>query len=103
MKFLKYLAIVSVLLIPVSFQAAHAQVVLVGIQLPPNYGREFTERFAKLYPDLARQYHTALVPFLFEGFADQLQWFQPDRIHPTESAQPKLLANVWPYLAPLVK
>jgi acyl-CoA thioesterase-1 len=84
-------------------QAAHAQVVLVGLQLPPNYGREFTERFAKLYPDLAREYHTALVPFLFEGFADQLQWFQPDRIHPTESAQPKLLANVWPYLAPLVK
>jgi acyl-CoA thioesterase-1 len=83
-------------------QAAHARVLLVGMQLPPNYGRDFTERFAKLYPTLAARYHTALVPFLFEGFADQLDLFQPDRIHPTEAAQARLLGNVWPYLAPLV-
>jgi len=83
-------------------QAAHARVLLVGIQLPPNYGRDFTERFAHLYPTLAEQYHTALVPFLFEGFADRLELFQPDRIHPTQEAQPRLLANVWPHLAPLV-
>ncbi|MGA2550201.1 MAG: arylesterase [Burkholderiaceae bacterium] len=83
-------------------QAAHAQVLLVGMQLPPNYGRDFTTRFADLYPALAKQYHTALVPFFFAGFADQLDLFQADRIHPTQAAQPRLLANVWPYLAPLV-
>jgi len=83
-------------------QSAHAKVVLVGMQLPPNYGRDFTARFAQLYPALAAQYHTALVPFLFDGFADQLELFQPDRIHPTQVAQPRLLANVWPHLAPLV-
>lgn len=83
-------------------QVAHARVLLVGMQLPPNYGRDFTERFAHLYPELAEQYHIALVPFLFEGFADNLELFQADRIHPTQAAQARLLENVWPHLLGLL-
>ncbi len=84
-------------------QKAGAQVLLVGMQLPPNYGRAYAERFAGLYAKLAKQHGTALVPFLFEGFGAGLELFQPDRIHPTEAAQQKLLDNVWPGLEPLLK
>jgi len=85
-----------------SCENAHARVLLVGMQLPPNYGREFTERFAKIYPTLAKRYDTALVPFFFQGFADRFDLFQADRIHPTVAAQPRLLNAVWPQLTSLL-
>ena len=84
-------------------QKAGAKVLLVGVRLPPNYGEAYTKAFAQTYADLAKQYRTALVPFLFEGFGDNGEMFQPDRIHPTVAAQEKMLDNVWPYLAPLLK
>lgn len=87
-------------------QAAGAQVVLVGIQVPPNYGRRYTEEFAGVFTEVARAEHTALVPFLLKGVADApepLRWFQADRIHPKEEAQPMLLDNVWPVVEPLLK
>lgn len=77
-----------------------AQVMLLGMRLPPNYGKRYTDQFFALYGKLAKEEKTALVPFLFEGMADQPQWFQADRIHPNQAAQPLLLNNVWPVLAP---
>jgi acyl-CoA thioesterase-1 len=83
-------------------QAAGAKVLLVGVQVPPNYGRDYAERFAASYAALAREHKALLVPFLMQGFAEQLDFFQPDRIHPTVEAQPRMLDNVWPALRPLV-
>ena len=83
-------------------RAAGAKVLLVGVQVPPNYGRDYAERFAAAYAALARQYKAVLVPFLMEGFAERLEFFQPDRIHPTVEAQPRMLDNVWPALQPLI-
>ena len=83
-------------------QAAGARVVLVGMQLPPNYGSGYVRAFGALFADVAKARNVPVVPFVFEGFADDLAQFQPDRIHPTASAQPRILANVWPALAPLL-
>lgn len=83
-------------------QAAHAKVVLVGMQLPPNYGPDYTKKFAALYGKLAKESKTALVPFLFAGLEDKPQSFQADRLHPVADAQPILLNNVWLSLEPLL-
>jgi acyl-CoA thioesterase-1 len=83
-------------------QKTRAKVLLVGMQLPPNYGSAYTARFAALYPDAAKRHKTALVPFFFEGFGADDALFQPDRIHPTLAAQPRLLDNVWPALEKLL-
>lgn len=84
-------------------QSAGAQVLLVGIHLPPNYGPEFTGKFHAIYHDLARAHGTALVPFLLEGVALTPGLMQSDGIHPLAVAQPRLLENVWPFLKPLLK
>lgn len=84
-------------------QAAGASVLIVGMRLPPNYGKAYGDRFAAIYADVARQRKTALAPFLFAGFGERFDLFQPDRIHPTEAAQPRLLDNVWPALKPLLR
>jgi acyl-CoA thioesterase-1 len=84
-------------------QKAGARVLLVGMKLPPNYGPDYTERFAAAFADLQRRYRTAWLPFLLEGFAEQRELFQGDNIHPTEEAQPLILETVWPKLAPLLK
>jgi acyl-CoA thioesterase-1 len=78
-------------------------VLLVGIRIPPNYGRDYSERFAAVFGQLAREQKVAVVPFLLDGFADDLRYFQDDRIHPNESAQPRMLDTVWPQLAPLLR
>jgi len=83
-------------------QASGARVVLVGVRIPPNYGRDYSERFFASFAALAKQHKVALAPFLLDGFADSLELFQPDRIHPTVQAQPKMLDNVWPALHPLI-
>jgi acyl-CoA thioesterase I len=79
-----------------------AKVLLVGLRIPPNYGREYSERFAATYSDLARSEKVALAPFLLEAFADKMDFFQADRIHPNEDAQALMLDHVWPYLQPLI-
>jgi acyl-CoA thioesterase-1 len=84
---------------------AGARVLLVGMQLPPNYGREYGERFSDLFVKVARQQQAAVVPFFLKGFADKpdaARYFQPDRIHPTEEAQPLMLAVVWPEIRKLL-
>lgn len=80
-----------------------AQVMLIGIRIPTNYGREYTEGFAKVFVDLSRENRLPLLPFLFDGMATQLDLFQADRLHPTEEAQSLLLANVWRVLSPLIE
>jgi acyl-CoA thioesterase-1 len=80
-------------------RAVNARVVLVGMQIPPNYGPDYSSRFAALFKNLAKKYQTGLVPFFLQGIADAPnapELFQPDRIHPREEAHPRMLANVWP-------
>ncbi|MBC7514225.1 MAG: arylesterase [Herminiimonas sp.] len=79
-----------------------ARVLLLGMQIPPNYGGDYTRRFAGLYATLARQPGVTLVPFFLEGLQTRPELFQADRIHPVAAAQPLLLDNVWPYLARLL-
>ena len=86
-------------------QAAGAKVVIVGMQLPPNYGRKYGEEFAALFATVAKARDAALVPFLLKGVADVPQaemLFQRDGIHPIAAAHPTILANVWPVLQPLL-
>jgi acyl-CoA thioesterase-1 len=81
---------------------AKAEVLLVGLRLPPNYGTAYTEKFQQTYADVARQKKIAFVPRLFEGFAEDLSYFQADRVHPTSEAQPLMLDTVWKGLKPLL-
>lgn len=84
-------------------QAAGAKVVVTGMQIPPNYGRDYTQRFQALFGKVAKEEKAALVPFLLEGIAEKPEMFQADRLHPLAAAQPAILDNVWPVLAPLVR
>jgi acyl-CoA thioesterase-1 len=79
-----------------------ARVVLVGMRLPPNYGKAYTESFQGTYEQIARKRPIAYVPFLLEGFAERPELFQADGIHPTRDAQAPMLETVWKALAPLV-
>ena len=79
-----------------------AKILLVGMNVPPNYGSDYTEKFRSLFETLARQNRVPLVPFLFEGFATERSMFQPDGIHPVAAAQQRMLDNVWPQLRPLI-
>ena len=86
-------------------QQAGARVLLLGMQMPPNYGADYGAKFSAMYEDVARRDKAALVPFFLRGVADvpdAEKLFQRDRIHPTEQAQPQLLANVWPELRRLL-
>lgn len=86
-------------------QAQGAQVVLVGMQMPPNYGKRYSEDFAQLFQDVAKAQRCALVPFFLKGVADRedaRDWFQHDGIHPLEKAHPVMLDNVWGALKPLL-
>ena len=73
------------------------------MRLPPNYGENYANSFEHAYAELSRRYHVPLLPFLLEGFSEKAEMFQPDRIHPTENAQPAVLKNVWTKLRPLLK
>jgi acyl-CoA thioesterase-1 len=84
-------------------QKAGAKVLLVGMQVPPNYGPDYAGSFQRAFAELAKAHKTAYLPFLLEGFAEKPEMFQPDRIHPSERAQPVVLGNVWKALAPLLR
>lgn len=79
-------------------RASKATPILVGIQIPPNYGPDYAREFRELYPALAKAQRLPLVPFLLEGVAEKRELFLPDGLHPGASAQPRLLDNVWPVL-----
>ena len=85
---------------------AGAKVLLLGMQLPPNYGGAYRDTFARLFDQVAKAEQVALVPFLLKGVADvedSASRFQADRIHPNEQSQTQMLANVWPELKKLIK
>jgi acyl-CoA thioesterase-1 len=87
-------------------KGAGARVLILGMQIPPNYGRSYGERFAAMFDEVAKGQGAALVPFMLKGVADGPQaesMFQADRIHPLASAHPIILANVWPVLEPLLR
>jgi acyl-CoA thioesterase I len=87
-------------------KAAGAQVVLVGMQMPPNYGRQYSEDFARGFREVAQAENAQLVPFLLKGVADGPNadaLFQGDRVHPNEEAHPIMLDTVWSVLRPLLK
>lgn len=84
-------------------QQAGARVLLVGMQIPPNYGASYTRLFTEMYPNLSDQYDTALVPSFLDGIYNGDGLMQDDGIHPTSEAQPLLLENVWPHLQPLLQ
>ena len=87
-------------------KAAGARVLLVGMQMPPNYGRQYGLDFIAVFAEVAKLQKDALVPFLLKGVADGPdadRMFQADRIHPVAEAHPAMLANVWPALRPLLK
>ena len=79
-----------------------AKPIIAGMQIPPNYGREYTTAFKKLFEELALSEETALIPFFLDGIADNAAMFQADTIHPNEEAQPFLLSNVQKVLLPLL-
>jgi acyl-CoA thioesterase-1 len=81
---------------------AGARPLLLGMQMPPNYGRAYGEQFAAVFSRIAEAERVPLVPFLLDGFGDKTELFQPDRIHPTEKAQPLMLDNVWPAVSRLL-
>lgn len=82
---------------------AGAEVLLVGMQIPPNYGQQYTRKFQTAYAEVARTGKVTLVPFLLEGFADRSALFQGDGVHPTAEAQPIMLGTVWTKLGPLLE
>lgn len=83
-------------------QDSGADVILTGMQIPPNYGPQYAKQFAALFPELATTYQATLVPFLLEGFVTRPDMFLDDGIHPNTSAQPIIADTVWEYLAPLI-
>ncbi len=83
-------------------RAANAQVVLIGMRIPTNYGIGYTQKFAQAYEDLAKQFKLPLVPFLLDGVALNMKLMQDDGLHPRAEAQPRLLDNVWPFIKPLL-
>jgi acyl-CoA thioesterase-1 len=84
-------------------QRAKARVLLVGMRMPPNYGEQYARAFEAAYADLAREHRIALLPELTAGIGTRLEYFQNDRIHPNEAAQPVLLENVWSVLRAMLK
>ncbi len=83
-------------------QAARAKVLLLGMRLPPNYGKDYTERFHAVYRDLAATYDLPWVPFFLAEVATEPALMQADGLHPNAAAQPLLLDRVWPVLRPLL-
>ena len=82
---------------------AGARVLLVGMRMPPNYGRDYADKFFAMYGNLSKNVKVPLAPFLLDGIAQKPELFQPDRLHPLAQAHPIILGNVWPYLQPILK
>jgi acyl-CoA thioesterase-1 len=87
-------------------KGAGAKVLLIGMQVPPNYGQDYANRFTATFATVAKANKTALVPFMLKGVADTpdtQRLFQNDRIHPNELAHPIILNNVWPSIKKLIE
>ena len=84
-------------------QKAKVRVLLIGIELPVNYGPQYRDGLRAIYAELARDAHAALVPFMLEGIALDPAAMQEDGLHPVASAQSRVLENVWKPLQPLLR
>jgi len=84
-------------------QSASAEVILAGMQMPPNYGPRYTETFRNIFSDLSMQYRTALIPFFLEGVGGHAELNQEDGIHPTAEGYDIVVENVWKVLQPLLR
>jgi acyl-CoA thioesterase-1 len=84
-------------------QKNNARVMLVGMRMPPNYGRAYTDKFFGMYKEVSTELKAPLVPFMLEGVAQEPYMFQPDRLHPLATAHPTILANIWPTFSALIK
>jgi acyl-CoA thioesterase-1 len=84
-------------------EGSGAKVLLISMQLPPNFGEDYTAHFRALFPALAKRFHLPAPPFLLEGLQDRRDLFQADQMHPIAAAQPRLLGNVYPALALLAR
>ncbi|ESQ12557.1 MAG TPA: arylesterase [Chromatiaceae bacterium] len=84
-------------------QEANCRVLIVGVRLPPNYGAAYSERFQRIFVNVANKFETALSARLLDGVAERPELMQADGLHPLASAQPKLLDNVWTDLLPLLQ
>lgn len=82
---------------------AGARVLLVGMRMPPNYGRDYADKFFAMYGTLSKAANVPLAPFMLDGVAEKPDLFQPDRLHPLAEAHPIILANIWPHLLPILK
>ena len=87
----------------VAARRSGAQAVLIGMQIPSNYGPAYARRFGDTFPEVARKQKVPLVPFMLEGFALDPTAFQADGIHPNAGAQPKILENIWPTFSATLK
>lgn len=83
-------------------QHAHAKVLLLGIKIPPNYGKRYIEMFYNVYPQLAKEMHVSAIPFLLEDVALTAELMQSDGLHPNTQAQPILAEKIWQQLLPLL-
>lgn len=83
-------------------QAAGAEVLVLAMEIPPNYGSRYTQAFRRSFAAVTEATGSTLSPFMLDGVATDRKLMQDDGIHPTVEAQPRLLANVWPYLEPLL-
>ncbi len=83
--------------------ATGAKLILVGMRVPPNYGVDYSKRFAAMYQGLGREKNVRLVPFFLQGLDNTELFFQPDRIHPNQRAQSIMMENVWQVLKPMLR
>lgn len=86
-----------------SCQRHDASVLLAGMQLPPNYGTAYTQKFQDIYAQLAERRGVKLVPFLLDGFSTRREFFQSDGIHPNGQAQEMIMENVWKVLRTMLE
>jgi acyl-CoA thioesterase-1 len=84
-------------------RGAGAKVLLVGMRMPPNYGRDYADKFFAMFGTLSKETSLPLAPFMLDGVADKTELFQADRLHPLATAHPIILGNIWPHLQPLLK
>ncbi|WP_255754724.1 arylesterase [Massilia sp. erpn] len=82
---------------------AGARVLIVGNRVPPNYGRDYAEKFFAMFGAISKDTKSGLAPFMLDGVADKIELFQPDRLHPLASAHPIILGNIWPHLLPILR
>ena len=84
-------------------KASGAKVLLVGIQIPPNYGARYTDEFFATFPKVAKEHSVPLVPFILDNVATNPELMQRDGVHPKAEAQPQILENIWPYFEQLIQ